>query len=471
MNLKRKFFIIPFFLSATISAQVPFSGVSGEFILDSKPPEVSVLIPNGGESYFHLDPLMVSWSAQDESFGSNPVSIELSMDGGITYDPVLSGIPNSGTVSIDVTNLLTEHARIRVLAADTFGIANEDASDGDFIISTDFSGISAPFILDSKYPAAIVLTPNGGESVSYSGPMLVTWNASDESFGDKPISIGISTEAGGSYTIAEDSLQNTGFALINAPGVQTEFGKVWVIGTDTFGLTTEDPSDGYFTFDNSFTNISGSFILDSKYPEIAVVSPNGGESFPFAELLPVHWDAFDESFGNGPVSVEISFDGGASYEVIAAALPDLDSALLITPETISDIALIRITVTDTFGLVSNDISDDYFSLIGFKLDLKAFLEGPFILNQMIPFMNIAGVIPPGQPYDIVPWLYHGPESVPAIPNNDVIDWVLLELRDTTDASLAKGITAIDTLAAFIMNDGHISGTNGASFPVFGKCIS
>jgi predicted outer membrane repeat protein len=47
-------------------------------------------------------------------------------------------------------------------------------------------------------------------------------------------------------------------------------------------------------------------------------------------------------------------------------------------------------------------------------------------------------------------------------NADVVDWVLIELRDTTDASLATGETMIARQAVFLLNDGKIVGLDGSN---------
>jgi hypothetical protein len=91
------------------------------------------------------------------------------------------------------------------------------------------------------------------------------------------------------------------------------------------------------------------------------------------------------------------------------------------------------------------------------LDLKVFLEGPF--NVLDMNTNILGEIPLSQPFNVAPWNYSGTESVDTIPA-DVVDWVLIELRDTTDASLATGETIIARLAAFLLNDGSVVDTAG-----------
>ncbi|MEZ5196305.1 MAG: hypothetical protein R2764_07890 [Bacteroidales bacterium] len=67
---------------------------------------------------------------------------------------------------------------------------------------------------------------------------------------------------------------------------------------------------------------------------------------------------------------------------------------------------------------------------GTTVNLNAMLEGPFFSGQMTPWLNVYGVIPFNQPYNQAPWNYSGTESVASIPNNDIIDWVLVELRET-----------------------------------------
>ena len=84
------------------------------------------------------------------------------------------------------------------------------------------------------------------------------------------------------------------------------------------------------------------------------------------------------------------------------------------------------------------------------LNLKAFLEGPFNGSAMNTALNVQNLIPLGQPYNVSPWNYTGTEQVGSIPNANVVDWVLVELRETTgDASTATQDKMINRQAAFI----------------------
>jgi hypothetical protein len=97
-----------------------------------------------------------------------------------------------------------------------------------------------------------------------------------------------------------------------------------------------------------------------------------------------------------------------------------------------------------------------------KLDLKVYLEGPFNGENMNTDLNNQGLIPLDQPYTISPWNYNGSESVVTIPNPDVVDWVLIELRDAAEASLAAEETTIARRAVLLLKDGSIKSLDGTS---------
>ena len=98
------------------------------------------------------------------------------------------------------------------------------------------------------------------------------------------------------------------------------------------------------------------------------------------------------------------------------------------------------------------------------LDGKVFLEGPFNGTEMNS--DIYGELPLSQPYNTAPWNYTGTESVTAIPNPDVVDWILIELRDAPDAPSAGSSTIISRQAGFLLKDGSIAGTDGSSILQF-----
>jgi len=93
------------------------------------------------------------------------------------------------------------------------------------------------------------------------------------------------------------------------------------------------------------------------------------------------------------------------------------------------------------------------------LDLDIFLEGAFADNEMRT--DLEAVIPLSQPYNEAPWTYTGTEQVTQIPNSDIVDWVLIDLKESlSGASTTPEHFRIQQKAAFIRKDGKIVDTDG-----------
>lgn len=130
-----------------------------------------------------------------------------------------------------------------------------------------------------------------------------------------------------------------------------------------------------------------------------------------------------------------------------------------------DGSLVSYATTDIRKITFEGVVRDY------TLNLKVYMEGPFAGDQMLPYLNFFGFLPVNQPYNIAPWYYGGTEAVTAIPNADVVDWVLVELRRTTggpETAITDSIICRE--ACFLMKDGKIRDTDGISDPVVSLAI-
>ena len=98
-----------------------------------------------------------------------------------------------------------------------------------------------------------------------------------------------------------------------------------------------------------------------------------------------------------------------------------------------------------------------------KTNLKIYLEGPYNGTEMDTYLNAGTQLPLNQPYNVSPWFYSGTESVNAIPGTNVVDWVLVELRETNGtASTATSDKIISQRAGFLLNNGSIVDIDGIS---------
>ena len=111
------------------------------------------------------------------------------------------------------------------------------------------------------------------------------------------------------------------------------------------------------------------------------------------------------------------------------------------------------------------------------LSLKVYLEGPFNGTNMNTSIN--SILPLSHPFNpalpyfgnpLPDWRYTGSGSVGAIPNVNIVDWVLIELRDAPTAASATKATMVAQIPAFITNNGNIVALNGSTSPEFSNAI-
>ncbi len=91
-------------------------------------------------------------------------------------------------------------------------------------------------------------------------------------------------------------------------------------------------------------------------------------------------------------------------------------------------------------------------------NLKVILQGAYndTTNIMETDSDFQNSIPLTQPFNQAPWNYNGEESVQSIPQ-DVIDWVLVELRSDVDSN-----SVIIKKAGFVKKDGTVINTDGTN---------
>ncbi len=98
-----------------------------------------------------------------------------------------------------------------------------------------------------------------------------------------------------------------------------------------------------------------------------------------------------------------------------------------------------------------------------EMSLNVMLEGPYNGSDMNTDLNTLGLIPLSQPFNSIPsadWFYSGSESVASIPPN-VVDWVLVKIKDANSAASSTSAPVVAVQAAFLLNDGSIVDLDGS----------
>ncbi|MCD4729346.1 MAG: hypothetical protein K8R74_02010, partial [Bacteroidales bacterium] len=85
-------------------------------------------------------------------------------------------------------------------------------------------------------------------------------------------------------------------------------------------------------------------------------------------------------------------------------------------------SITRSGITTLSAFAVGDLESPMAIPVDLRLDLAAFLEGPFNGVDMDNTLNTSGLLPANQPYNVAPWNYPGAETVIGLPP-DWVDWV------------------------------------------------
>jgi len=138
--------------------------------------------------------------------------------------------------------------------------------------------------------------------------------------------------------------------------------------------------------------------IDIVAPEIAVISPNGGERIHCCTEDTLIWEAND-NIGIDSIIVELSLDKGNNWEILNRMNDgDISSMIWNVPDTTSDLCLIKITVIDYDGNRSIDWSDSCFSI--YKLTDVGINDEQILPQKFELFQNYPN---PFNNYTIIPF--------------------------------------------------------------------
>ncbi|MCD4695212.1 MAG: hypothetical protein K8S16_03140, partial [Bacteroidales bacterium] len=165
----------------------------------------------------------------------------------------------------------------------------------------------------------------------------------------------------------------------------------------------------------------------------------------------------------------VSVNQLTSQEVMAPAGDCYKSNDLSISYTFGEVATNNYTEDTMFVSTGFQQPTINIMLTGIDFELFTFLEGPFESNDMSANLNSGNYLPLNQPYNMPPWNYSGTESVQAIPNSNIVDWVLIELRDAPDVYLAN--TTLQRKAAFLLKNGSVVDIDGGGLLQFDGSVS
>jgi beta-lactamase superfamily II metal-dependent hydrolase len=308
------------------------------FTISDPLPAVTVISPNGGETWDCGSSHNLTWSDSD-NLGVTSFKLEYSVDSGSNWFLIqdwTGGDPH--IVPWAVANTPTTLARVRISCRDTSGGIGSDVSNANFAIR------------DNTAPSVIVTAPNGGEIWEAGSEQPITWNATDN-VGVTANKIDYSIDGGSSWLPVYDwAAGNPGSYSWIVPGTLSTQCRVRVQCRDSASLIGADYSDANFT------------IHDGTPPEVTLSLPNGGESWSVASVHNITWSATDNIIVSS-YKIDYSTDGGTGWiSVIDWTSGNPGTYPWPIPNTPSTLCLVRISSRDGVENIASDISDAVFAI-------------------------------------------------------------------------------------------------------------
>lgn len=267
---------------------------------DTKPPEVTLKNPNGGEVLESGSTIQITWSASDVN-GIAKQDIDLSLDGGASYPINIASYLNGKTTSFIYTfppELFSSNARIRIRSVDYAGNRSEDVSDAPFTLKRETSP-----------PKVTVKSPNGGELAVASRTLSISWASSDNAVLASH-DVNLSTDGGRTFpfklaTGLGGNVQE--FVWSVPPSLITDSARIEVVARDGAGNIGRDSSDSSFSI----------VAPDSTPPQVNVTRPVDGEKLQAASTYTLTWKATDND-GLASQEIALSTDGGINFDTVLA---------------------------------------------------------------------------------------------------------------------------------------------------------
>lgn len=187
-------------------------------------------------------------------------------------------------------------------------------------------------------------------------------------------------------------------------------------------------------------------------------------------------NAIPELYNGMEVQLGIRMGANTNYTIEGTGLYTFGNDTTIVLEDTKTSTFINL-MTDSTYIFSGFTTDDEerFKLHYYcpmKFDLTVYLEGPYSGSGMMnSFLDQSDILPNQQPYNIAPWNYSGAENIVISPFQNVVDWILVELRDAPDAASANAGSMIERHACLLLNTGEIVRTDNETLPQFSEVIT
>ncbi len=288
-------------------------------------PQLTIVSPNGGETWRVGSIYTISWS-DNGGVVSNNLTVQYSVDGA-NWIGISTGEANDGSYSWTIPDNVSVSASVRVYDASRPG--NSDVSDLAFSIAL---------------PLINITSPNGGETYAVGDAPVITWTT--EGAVSENLTLEYTTD-GANFNLIAPAQANTGSYAWTIPDFVSTSVKIRI--TDGNRPTVSGLSNANFTV--------------IQYPTVTVTAPNGGEVYTIGDTLPITWSY--KGLNINPLTISYSLDNFVTGSVIATGVAHATRSYnWAIPDNALAANTLKVKIYDPLRSVISDISDAVFRIKG-----------------------------------------------------------------------------------------------------------
>ncbi|HYE99795.1 MAG TPA: hypothetical protein VEJ18_12835, partial [Planctomycetota bacterium] len=311
----------------TVRGQREFTPTSGDApdwaaVVDTRPPVVELLAPNGGEIFGARRATIVSWVAQDAHAAPAGVVLEASSSDEEGWVVVAKDLPNTGRYHWELPATSSQSWRLRVLVRDLAGNVGQDASD-------------RPFAIDGLAPDLKILGPK----TAVQAPVAIEVQAADlGGAGLRKLALWATRDGGQTWSSAgEDEDLRSPILFQDLDGIY----GLRLSAEDRVGNVAAPPRPG--------TPPQAMLILDRAAPEVKLLAPTAGGLLAGVPTS-VRWTATDNvEMPPTGIAVHFSADGGKTWSEVAGGLQNDGEYTWTPPEDPAADCRLKVVATDAAG--------------------------------------------------------------------------------------------------------------------------
>ncbi len=272
---------------------------------------LTVTNPSIGDVWNAGNNRFITWTSSGVVGTATTATVELSRDGGTTFETILALVPNNpgnNLVTWTVSGPGSMQSVVRVVPS---GLpAFSDTSSGQFQIRVQ--------------PRTTVIAPNGGELLVNGTTATLLWEIRGQ-FG--PVRVELSRNGGLAWENLFESTPDDGFENWNVSGTDTRTAQIRVTSLSTAGLS--DTSNGFFRIET---------------PSFRITAPSGSPTLLVGEELRVQWASAGIP-ADARVRVELS-RSGVDWELLGTVVNTGSAIFNVTAPEATD-AEVRVVLEGT----------------------------------------------------------------------------------------------------------------------------